>query len=76
MTGNLHHAAFDSFFLTVRPDYTIEVRRSILEESDGPMLLHGLKQMHDQPIQLPRSLADRPDPARLERRYERFHRVS
>jgi len=31
----LHHAAFDSFFLAVRPDYTIEVRRSILEESDG-----------------------------------------
>jgi putative restriction endonuclease len=72
----LHDAAFDSFFLTVRPDYTIEVRRSILEESDGPMLLHGLKQMHDQPIQLPRSHADRPDPARLQSRYERFLRAS
>jgi putative restriction endonuclease len=72
----LHHAAFDSFFLTVRPDYTIEVRRSILDESDGPMLLHGLKKMHDQPIQLPRSRADRPDPARLESRYERFLRAS
>jgi putative restriction endonuclease len=72
----LHHAAFDSFFLTVRPDYTIEVRRSILDESDGPMLLHGLKQMHDQPIQLPRSHADRPDQARLESRYERFLRAS
>lgn len=72
----LHHAAFDNFFLTVRPDYTIEVRRSILEESDGPMLLHGLKQMHDQPIQLPHSVADRPDQARLESRYERFLRAS
>jgi putative restriction endonuclease len=71
----LHHAAFDSFFLTVRPDYTIEVRRSILEESDGPMLLVGLKQTHDQPIQLPRSRADQPDRARLERRYE-FLRAS
>jgi putative restriction endonuclease len=72
----LHHAAFDSFFLAVRPDYTIEIRRSILEESDGPMLLVGLKQMHNQPIQLPRARADRPDPARLESRYERFLRVS
>ena len=72
----LHHAAFDSFFLAVRPDYTIEVRRSILEESDGPMLLHGLKQIHDQLIQLPRSRADRPDPARLQSRYNRFLRAS
>lgn len=72
----LHHAAFDSFFLTIRPDYTIEVRRSILEENDGPMLLVGLKQMHDQPIQLPRSRLDRPDPARLQSRYERFRRAS
>ena len=72
----LHHAAFDSFFLTVRPNYTIEVKRSILDESDGPMLFHGLKQMHDQPIQLPRVRADRPDPARLESRYERFLRAS
>jgi putative restriction endonuclease len=72
----LHHAAFDSFFLTIRPDYTIEVRGSILEETDGPMLLVGLKQMHDQPIQLPRSRADRPDRDRLELRYERFRRAS
>ncbi len=72
----LHHAAFDSFFLAVRPDYTIEVRRSILDESDGPMLLHGLKQIHDQPILLPRARADRPDPARLTSRYERFLRAS
>ena len=72
----LHHAAFDSLFMTVRPDYTIEVRRSILDESDGPMLLYGLKQMHDQAIQLPRSVGDRPDPARLQNHYERFLRAS
>ena len=40
------------------------------------MLLHGLKKMHDQPIRLPRSKADRPDRARLESRYERFLRAS
>jgi putative restriction endonuclease len=68
----LHHAAFDRHFLTVRPDYTIEVRRSILEEKDGPMLLHGLKGMHDTPIFLPRESSLQPDRTRLEERYDAF----
>jgi putative restriction endonuclease len=42
----LHHAAFDSFFFAVRPDYTIDVRPSILTETDGPMLVVGLQQIH------------------------------
>jgi len=70
----LHHAAFDSFFLGIRPDYTIEVRRDILTEDDGPMLTHGLKGLHDARILLPRSLGQRPSPDRLEARYERFLR--
>jgi len=68
----LHHAAFDRMFLTVRPDYLIEVRQSILDEEDGPMLLHGLKGMHLQPIVLPRSQVLRPDRDRLEERYSAF----
>jgi putative restriction endonuclease len=67
-----HHAAYDRHFLTVRPDYVIEVRRSILEEEDGPMLLHGLKGMHDRPIYLPREASLRPDRDRLEERYAAF----
>ena len=65
----LHHAAFDRHFLTVRPDYMIEVRQSILEEEGGPMLLHGLKDMHDRPIYVPREVTLQPDRARLEERY-------
>ena len=42
----LHHAAFDRWFFSVRPDYSIEVRKSILEEDDGPMLQHGLSLIH------------------------------
>ncbi len=72
----LHHAAFDRHFLAVRPDYTIEVRRSILEEEDGPMLLHGLKGMHDQPIYLPREASLQPDRDRLEERYAAFRSAS
>ncbi len=49
----IHHAAFDCFFLSVRPDYSIEVRSDVLLENDGPMLKHGLQGMHGQRIQLP-----------------------
>lgn len=72
----LHHAAFDGFFLGIRPDYVIEVRADILEERDGPMLLHGLQGLHQGTILLPRSAKLRPSQDRLEARYERFMRAS
>jgi putative restriction endonuclease len=72
----LHHAAFDGFFFTIRPDYVIQVRDSILAETDGPMLVVGLQQIHGQSIHLPRHTADRPDPARLQRRLEEFLRLA
>jgi putative restriction endonuclease len=68
----LHHAAYDSALFAVRPDYRIQVRADILEESDGPMLLHGLQQIDRARIELPSRVADRPDPQRLEVRYEAF----
>ncbi len=72
----LHHAAFDRFFFTVRPDYAIEVRPSILAESDGPMLIVGLQQIHGTRIHLPRRAKDLPDPQRLANRYELFRQAS
>lgn len=72
----LHHAAFDRHFLAVRPDYIIEVQPRILAEDDGPMLLHGLKEMHGQRLILPRLANLRPDPERLARRFERFKAAS
>ena len=68
----LHHAAFDKLFVGVRPDGIIEVRRDILEEEDGPMLLHGLKRLHRTRLSAPRRAEDRPDPELLGIRYERF----
>jgi len=68
----LHHAAFDRQFLAVRPDYVIEVRPDILEEIDGPMLLHGLKEMHQQRIILPAAKEHLPNPEFLGKRYQRF----
>jgi len=68
----LHHAAFDRHFIGIRPDYVVEVRRDVLEEEDGPMLLHGLQSMHGVRILVPRKSGERPDPLALERRYEEF----
>jgi hypothetical protein len=41
-----HHTAFDAFFLLIRPDYVIEIRRNVLEEVDGPVLKHALQGLH------------------------------
>ncbi len=72
----LHHAAYDRQFLTVRPDYTIEVRQSILDEEDGPMLLHGLKGMHERQIYVPREVSLQPDRDRLAERYAAFREAA
>jgi putative restriction endonuclease len=59
-------------FFGIRPDYSIEVRRDILEEKDGPMMKHGLQEIHDTRIHVPRSARLQPGPERLERRYDEF----
>jgi putative restriction endonuclease len=56
----------------IRPDRIVEVRDDVLAEIDGPMLRHGLQEMHGSAIFLPRSRRDHPDPVRLEERYEQF----
>ena len=58
----LHHAAFDRFFLAVRPDHIIEVRPDVLEEADGPTLQHAIQGLHGQSIVLPRKSLERPGP--------------
>lgn len=68
----LHHAAFDNFFLTVSPEYRIVVRQDVLEEEDGPMLKHGLQELHGQKIYRPRRAEWRPSQQSLEWRMERF----
>jgi putative restriction endonuclease len=68
----LHHAAFDRFFLSVRPDYAIEIRRDLLQETDGPMLRHGLQGMHGQKIVLPSRMSLRPSQELLARRHALF----
>ncbi|HEX9885377.1 MAG TPA: HNH endonuclease [Longimicrobiales bacterium] len=72
----LHHAAFDRFFLGVRPDYVIEVRSDILRERDGPTLMYAIQGLHGQPITVPRRIEDRPAVELLGERYDRFLRAA
>ena len=61
--------------MAVRPDYQIEVRRDVLEESDGPMLIHGLQGFHGQLIRVPLRQHLRPDTRLLEIRYDLFQQA-
>ena len=57
----IHHAAYDQGMLNITTDYIVEIDRDLLLEVDGPMLKHGLQEMHGREISLPRRGADRPD---------------
>jgi putative restriction endonuclease len=70
----LHHAAFDRHVIGITPDYV--VRRDVLDEEDGPMLIHGLQGFHGQPLRVPRREAWLPDRSLLEERYASFRRLA
>src|SRR3954468_24712455 len=62
----IHHAAYDSNIVGIRPDLVIEVRSDILEEIDGPMLRHGLQELAGWRLTVPLARRARPDRAGLE----------
>jgi putative restriction endonuclease len=72
----LHHAAFDQNILGVRPDYVVEIRSDVLDEVDGPMLVHGLQGFQGSGLIIPRRPAERPNRELLEIRYEEFRSAS
>ena len=71
----IHHAAFDQNILGINPDYHVEIRKDILEETDGPMLKYGLQSTHRQKIILPRKEIMKPNKEWLDIRYQRFKGV-
>lgn len=68
----IHHAAYDTNILGIRPDLVVEIRTDILHEQDGPMLRHGLQEMAGVRLAVPAARADRPHPEALESRYAQF----
>jgi putative restriction endonuclease len=72
----LHHGAFDSYILGVRPDLVIEIRKDVLDESDGPMLMHGLQECHNARLAVvPIANRLKPNKDFLEERYELFRKA-
>lgn len=57
----IHHAAYDRDFVGIDPNYRVHVNRALLLETDGPMLRHGLQDMHGNQITLPTAVKNRPN---------------
>ncbi|NLE80830.1 MAG: HNH endonuclease [Rhodococcus sp.] len=69
----IHHAAYDVHILGVTPDLVVEIRKDLLEEIDGPMLEHGLKERHGQKLMVvPAVRGERPNRDLLAISYDRF----
>lgn len=71
----IHHAAYDQNLLGVTPNYRVEIAAPLLAETDGPMLRHGLQDMHGATLTLPRSARERPARDNLAWRYDHFRAV-
>lgn len=73
----IHHGAYDTNIMGISPDYTVHVRPSVLETSDGPTLQHSIKGVDGQSLrQLPRQRNEHPDKALLDERFEVFQQAS
>jgi len=68
----IHHSAYDANFLGIDPNYTVHINQDLLEERDGPMLKHGLQEMHGRQLLLPRSPRTRPSVEALDQRFAAF----
>lgn len=68
----IHHAAFDRNLLGISSELEVRLNAALLDEIDGPMLRHGLQEMHGRQLTLPTRRADRPDPARIDLRFHEF----
>jgi putative restriction endonuclease len=68
----IHHIAYDRNLMGIDPRGVVHISQRLLRETDGPMLRSGLQGFHGAAILQPRRAADRPDPERLEVRFERF----
>jgi putative restriction endonuclease len=72
----IYHLAFDRNLLGIDPAGVVHIADRLLREIDGPMLRTGLQGFHGETIAVPRRPEDRPDPARLQARFERFVRAA
>lgn len=68
----IHHLAYDRNLLGIDPKGVVHIAARLLIERDGPMLREGLQGFHGKAIELPGRVHQRPDPERLEVRFQGF----
>lgn len=68
----LHHGAYDRDLLGISQDAVVQIAPRLLADTDGPMLRHGLQEMHGATLTLPRRRADQPDRDHLGVRFQKF----
>jgi putative restriction endonuclease len=72
----IHHAAYDSDLMGIDTNYKVHINQRLLEDSDGPMLKHGLQEMHGTHLTLPHDSELRPARENLAERFEKFSAAS
>jgi putative restriction endonuclease len=68
----IHHSAFDSNILGIDPDTRVHIRADVLREKDGPMLKHGLQELHGTKLIVPTKVSQRPNRDFLAERFAEF----
>ena len=68
----IHHAAYDRNLLGVSADYIVHINQALLNEVDGPMLRHGLQDMHGVRLTVPAKAKDHPSKDALAVRFAAF----
>lgn len=68
----IHHSAFDARILGIDPDARVHIRVDVLKQKDGPMLRHGLQELHGSRLVLPVKMALRPNRDFLAERFAEF----
>jgi len=63
---------YDKFFIGITPEYKMVVKKELLDEVDGPMLQHGIKNLNSLFIQLPWRDEYKPNKKYLDYRYQQF----
>ncbi|MGH7617456.1 MAG: HNH endonuclease [Gemmatimonadaceae bacterium] len=69
----IHHSAFDARILGIDPDARVHIRVDVLKKKDGPMLRHGLQELHGAPLVLPIKRHLRPNREFLAERFAEFN---
>ncbi|MFZ2501277.1 MAG: HNH endonuclease [Nocardioides sp.] len=73
----MHHSAYDQKILGISSGYRVHIRPEVLEETDGPMLRHGIQEFHGKRLMvLPERRSQRPDPELLDARFQAFRDAS